>query len=212
MVTDADLREQVAYYSAIADEYETHKIDASGGEDLMAAFERFEIGGQVLELTCGLGQWTSRLAQRCDSVTSVDASPEMIARARDRVGDANVRFIESDLFSWSPNQQFDSVFFGFWLSHVPRERFDAFWSMVAAALVPGGHVFFVDDNYRPEDELVEGVQSSIVERRLNDGTAYRAVKVLHNPPQLERDLALLGWDIAVSSTGPFYWGSGGRSR
>lgn len=212
MVNDADLSEQVAYYRAIAHEYETHTIDAPGGEDLVAAFESFDIGGHVLELTCGLGHWTKQLVERSDSLTAVDASPEMIALARDRVRDANVRFIESDLFSWSPTRTYDSVFFGFWLSHVPAERFSSFWSMVADALAPGGRVFFVDDNYRSKDELIEGSQSSIVERRLNDGTAYRAVKVPHDPKQLEDDLAALGWNISVSSTGPFYWGSGERRR
>jgi len=206
----ADLREQVEYYRAIAGEYETHKIDANGGEELLAAFQNFDIGGDVLELTCGLGQWTSQLAGRADSVTAVDASPEMIARARERVGDAEVQFIESDLFSWTPARQYDSVFFGFWLSHVPDERFEAFWSMVDDCLTPDGHVFFVDDNHWSLEELIEGPDSSIVERRLNNGTAFRAVKVPHEPAQLQRQLETLGWEIAVSSAGPFYWGDGGR--
>jgi hypothetical protein len=30
----------------------------------------------------------------------------------------------------APDRRYDVVFFGFWLSHVPLERFDAFWSMV----------------------------------------------------------------------------------
>lgn len=48
--------------------------------------------------------------------------------------------------------------------------------------------------------------------RLGDGTAYRAVKVPHEPEELERRLARLGWAIAVTRTsGPFYWGAGTRS-
>jgi hypothetical protein len=31
---------------------------------------------------------------------------------------------------------YEAVFFGFWLSHVPRERFECFWSLVGEALVP----------------------------------------------------------------------------
>jgi hypothetical protein len=50
-----------------------------------------------------------------------------------------------------------------------------------------------------------------VERRLNDGTPFRVVKVPFEPDQLERRLRALGWNITVSATpGPFYWGTGGR--
>jgi hypothetical protein len=47
---------------------------------------------------------------------------------------------------------------------------------VAAALAPGGRMFFADDAYRTPDELIEGESSSTIQRRLNDGTAHRVVK------------------------------------
>ncbi len=51
--------------------------------------------------------------------------------------------------------------------------------------------------------------SSTIRRRLNDGTAYRAVKVPHRPADLEERLRRLGWDIKVTATsGPCYWGQG----
>ncbi|MHA6619769.1 hypothetical protein [Pseudonocardia sp. DLS-67] len=102
------------------------------------------------------------------------------------------------------------VFFGFWISHVPLERFASFWSLVAGCLKPGGRVFFVDDAYRTPDELVEGESSSTVLRRLNDGSAHRAVKVPHRPRDLEERLARVGWWVQVraTTTGPFYWGAG----
>jgi O-methyltransferase involved in polyketide biosynthesis len=96
---------------------------------------------------------------------------------------------------------------------VPLERFDSFWSLVADALAPAGRVFFADDGYRTPDELIEGESSSTIQRRLNDGTAHRIVKVAHDPAELERRLERLGWDIAVTQTsGPFFWGAGARSR
>ncbi len=72
--------------------------------------------------------------------------------------------------------------------------------MVADALKPGGRVFFFDDNYRTDAELIEGTKSVIVQRRLNDGTTA-----------LEQRLRELQWDVTVTGTsGPFYWGSGIR--
>jgi O-methyltransferase involved in polyketide biosynthesis len=122
-----------------------------------------------------------------------------------------VRFVQADLFAWRPDRRYDVVFFGFWLSHVPPARFDSFWSLVDDCLAPGDRVFFADDGHRTPDELIEGKSSSTIRRRLNDGTAYRAVKVPYEPEELERRLARLGWAISVTRTsGPFYWGAGAR--
>ena len=35
-----------------------------------------------------------------------------------------MRYIEADPFHWQPTEQLDAVFFAFWLSHVPPDRFD----------------------------------------------------------------------------------------
>jgi 2-polyprenyl-3-methyl-5-hydroxy-6-metoxy-1,4-benzoquinol methylase len=146
-------------------------------------------------------------------VTAVDASPEMLAIAAARVGRERVSFIQADLFTWKPDRRYDVVFMGFWLSHVPAERLESFWSFVADCLKPGGRVFFADDAYRTPDELVEGPSSSTIRRRIPDGTAYRLVKVPHQPADLERQLRHLGWDIKVTATaGPFYWGAGSLGK
>ncbi len=206
------LGEQLAYYRAVAGEYHTHALDFPGQHELGSAIGSFRADGDVLELACGSGMWTERLARTAASVTAVDGAPEMLALARDRVGpSATVRFVEADLFYWRPDRRYDAVWFGFWISHVPEERFESFWARVAEALAPGGRVFFFDDNHRTDEEQVEGAASPIVERRLRDGTRFRVVKIPYQPQQLEQRLRALGWDVTVSGSGPFYWGSGGRS-
>lgn len=212
MSATPELSEQVAYYRAVAEEYGHHRLMGVPGQDELAeAVASFAPTGDVLELACGPGVWTGHLVGSAASVTAVDASPEMLRLAQARVDPVPVRFIEADLFSWRPDRRYDAVFFGFFLSHVPEERFDRFWTLVADSLEPDGVVFFVDDAHRPEAELVEGPDSPVVERQLDDGTTYRAIKVPHQPAQLEQRLRGLGWDITVRATsGPFYWGAGGR--
>jgi trans-aconitate methyltransferase len=209
---DPLLAEQIAYYRARAPEYSDGVIPgAIGGGELEAALDAFHPAGDVLELACGPGTWTAQLLRHADSLTAVDASPEMLAIASSQVPGERVRFVLADLFAWRPERRYDVVFFGFWLSHVPPERFEAFWSLVADCLAPGGRVFFADDGYRTPDELIEGESSSTIRRRLNDGTAYRAVKVPYEPAELEDRLERLGWQITVTQTsGPFYWGAGSR--
>ena len=205
------LEEQRAYYRALAADYLNQGLDLPGGDEVAAALDAFQPTGSVLELACGPGVWTGQLLRHASELTAVDASPEMLAIAAARVGDRRVRFVEADLFTWKPDRRFDVVFFGFWLSHVPDERFASFWSLVADCLEPAGRVFFADDADRTPDELVEGPSSSTIRRQLPDGTAYRLVKVPYRPADLERRLRRLGWDIKVASTaGPFYWGAGRR--
>jgi SAM-dependent methyltransferase len=205
------LAEQLAYYRAIAAEYEDYAIPGPGADEVVAALDWFRPVGHVLELACGIGMWTELLLRHATSVTAVDASPEMLDIASARVTNEHVRFIQADLFTWTPDRRYDLVFFGFWLSHVPPERFESFWSLVSDCLETDGRVFFVDDGYRTPDELIYGDSSSIIRRRLNDGTSYRAVKVPYEPKRLEDRLHGLGWWITVTPTsGPFFWGAGTR--
>ena len=209
---DRLLDEQVAYYRSLAPDYLGKGLDFPGGDELTEALEAFNPAGSVLELACGPGVWTSQLLRHATDVTAVDASPEMLAIAAARAGDDRVHFVQADLFSWLPDRRYDVVFIGFWLSHVPLERFESFWTLVADCLKEDGRVFFADDAYRTPDELIDGPSSSTIRRRLDDGSSYRIVKVPHQPPDLEERLRRLGWNITVTSTaGPFYWGAGGRA-
>ncbi len=206
------LAEQSAYYRTLGADYLNQGLDLPGGDELAEALEAFRPAGSVLELACGPGVWTGQLLRHASDVTAVDGSPEMLAVAAARLGAAPLRLVQADLFSWVPDRRYDVVFFGFWLSHVPLERFASFWSLVADCLKDGGRVFFADDAYRTPGELIEGPSSSTIRRRLDDGTPYRIVKVPHHPAELQERLQRLGWDIKVTATaGPFYWGAGNRS-
>ncbi len=84
-----------------------------------------------------------------------------------------------------------------------------FWELVGECLKPRGRVFFADDAYRTDGELVQGPDSPMIERRLEDGTRFRLVKVPHSAAGLERRLRELRWAVKVHETaGPFYWGAG----
>jgi len=149
---DGELLEgQLAYYRARADEYddwflrrERHDRGPEWNRRWFSELDKIrqELGrfgplGRVLELACGTGLWTV-LARHATSVTAVNASPEVLginrARLREAGRETAVRYVAADLFDWRPDAAYDAVFFGFWLSHVPPERFERFWDLVGSAL------------------------------------------------------------------------------
>ncbi|AXK37657.1 class I SAM-dependent methyltransferase [Streptomyces armeniacus] len=173
---------------------------------LQTALERLPVSGDVLELACGSGQWTQLLASRVRSLTAVDAAPEMLALARQRVPDRAVRFRQIDLFDWQPDRRYDTVFFAFWLTHVPMDRMPGFWSAVRAALRPGGRVVFLDDGSVKAqlEDATSAAGGAVVRRCLRDGSEHHAIKVFHTPDSLTALLAGFGWDASVGTIDQYH--------
>lgn len=212
---DALVAEQTAYYRARAYEYDrTSAYDAVSRAALVAALEEFAPRGRVLELACGTGEWTVELVKHASQLTAVDVAPEMLALNRERVGRADVRYVRADLFVWTPPERYDVVFFSAWLSHVPPQRFEDFWALVAACLNDHGRVFLIDDlpAVAQHEQLITGAPAPAVERRLTTGARYRAVKVFYEPDTLKARLVELGWDADIRTVGwRFYWAAASRN-
>lgn len=180
------------------------------------AFDAVGFSGDVLELAPGTGTWTERLLRTASSVTAVDASGEMIELNRQRVGSDRVRYVLADLFEWRPDRLYDGVCFGFWISHVPVERLDAFLSTVASALRPGAAVFFIDGRREPSstaaDHVLPGAEEQVMTRRLNDGREFRIVKNFYEREHLEERCRAAGLGVAVQYTPTYFiYGAGART-
>jgi len=225
MSPDTILHQQIEYYRARAGEYDqwwfrTGRYDrgpefngqwhgevaaVEGALDAWLAVRRPQ---NVLELACGTGLFTRRLAPRVPRVTAVDASPEVIAINRSRVTADNVEYVEADLFSWRPVQRYDAVFFSFWLSHVPDERFATFWKTVAGALAPGAAAYLIDSAFDPtstaKDHVLTRRDEGVVTRKLNDGREFRIVKLFYRPEELAAKLSTLGWCAEIQHTKHYF--------
>ncbi|MET9218151.1 class I SAM-dependent methyltransferase [Streptomyces sp. NPDC003300] len=208
MDDDALVAEQMAYYRARAGEYDRTYAQYKELRDLLEVVDELPITGDVLELACGTGQWTPRLAARARSVTAVDAAAEVLAIARTRTASSTVRFVEADVFAWQPPRRYDTVFFAFWLSHVPPARLPGFWDTVAAALAPGGRAVFVDDGpgAATYEDVLTGHATPAALRRTDDGGRYRIVKVFHDARTLTDDLTALKWSVSVRTRAGFLVG------
>jgi SAM-dependent methyltransferase len=161
----------------------------------------------------GTGWWTARLARTAGHLTVIDSSPETLDLNRHRVGRPDVNYVVADLFTWKPKTTYDVVFFSFWLSHVPRSRFSAFWSLVRSCLAPGGRVFLVDNRNDPRatgevtDPYVIRHGPDLDLRRLHDGNKYKVVEVFYEPKELQSLLRHQHWTASLDATSWFIYGA-----
>lgn len=111
---------------------------------------RLEPGESVLDIGCGTGSLAIAAKRRVGplgTVQGIDASPEMIARAKRKAGKAgmDVAFttgvVEALPF---PDRDFDAVLSTLMLHHLPREVRRQCAREMRRVLKPGGRVFAVD--------------------------------------------------------------------
>lgn len=221
------LQHQIEYYRARAPEYDEWFYRLGRYDQGKAHSRQWEAEAQqvrdqlhsasgfrhILELAPGTGIWTRELAMIGDRVTALDASPEMININRAKLQSNKVEYQLADLFKWHPDREYDMVFFGFWLSHVPEEKLTGFLEAVHAALKPGGRLFIVDSKRidpsksRTQTEDLGGHRQ---QRVLKDGRRYEIVKIYYDPAQLTAALRARGFDIEARTTDNFFLYADGR--
>lgn len=215
------LEEQQRYYRARAPEYDQwwlrrgrYDLGPEGNRawfrqvaEVRDAFEAAPLGGEVLEIAGGTGIWTEMLAARASQLTVIDGAEEMLGINAERLTRAGlrdkVRYRQADLFTWRPARRYDTVFFGFWLSHVPASLLDGFLQNVAAALRVGGTLAIIDSRADDESRRKQGTERVGEEherREIDDGRIFRIVKRYEAPAELERRLAACGIRAQVKTT------------
>lgn len=214
MWNDTNVREQIAYYRAQAPDY--RRVDLSSGALAIARRKLLALGPlqRILELAPGTGDWTQELVRIGETVTAVDASPEMIEINRKRVADPRVTYQRADIFDWTPQQRYDLVFLAFWLSHVPPDVADAFLMKVSNAVRPQGHLFIIDQCNEYEDirgfSLVKS-EGIFEERMLSDGRTFRIMKIFYHPGLLAERMRQLGFEVKAERIDTIFYLSGTRS-
>jgi ubiquinone/menaquinone biosynthesis C-methylase UbiE len=118
---------------------------------------RLEPGQSVLDVGCGTGTLAIAVKRRVGpfgSVHGIDASPEMIARARKKARKAGVEVtftngvVEGLPF---PDERFDAVLSTLMLHHLPRAAREQCVREMRRVLKPGGRVLAVDFGRTTED-------------------------------------------------------------
>ncbi len=147
-------------------------------------------GASVVEVGCGTGQATVRLAERGLRTTCVELGGQLAAIARRNLGRfPDVEVVHADFEEWQPpRRDYDAVqvFNPFhWLD--PARRYD----LTASLLRPGGSLAFVEPHH-----VVPAGGDSIFHEMQDD---YRAVGLCgDSPPRAPEDLPDLRAEIEAS--------------
>ena len=111
-------------------------------QNALMAFAAPERGMHVLDIGCGCGTTTLKLAEACapGRVLGVDISAPMLAAARARAASVAVEFVEADAATMNYPPEYDLVFsrFGVMFFADPVAAFDH----IRTALKPGGRLAF----------------------------------------------------------------------
>ena len=106
-------------------------------------------GTRVLDVACGVGRWSRRLAGRGAQVTGVDLSPTMVAEAARRAEADGLaercRFMAQDLAALDTGERFPLVLAVTVLQHIlDAQRLQAAVARLALHLEPGGRMLVLE--------------------------------------------------------------------
>lgn len=105
----------------------------------MPVIDRLELTGEewVLDAGCGSGRVTELLLERAAGVVGVDADPEMVVKARERL-QGRARILQRGLEWMTFDEPFDAIFSNAVLHWIPDH--DVVFARMHDALVPGGRI------------------------------------------------------------------------
>lgn len=170
----AAMEPMIDYYARRAAEYERIFTKPERQHDLAALRARIGkmfTGRRVLELACGTAYWTPLIAAAAENVVALDVNQEVLDIGKTKsLNKNNVIFTLGDAYNPPLHPECNALFAGFWWSHVPLARLDAFLESATKAVAPGSLLAFLDNRY------VEG-SSTPLSRRDAEGNTYQARKL-----------------------------------
>jgi 2-polyprenyl-3-methyl-5-hydroxy-6-metoxy-1,4-benzoquinol methylase len=119
----------------------------------------------VLEIGCGTGRHTLRLAMADNTIVALDMSPGMLKVARQKLAEyPNVRLVEADFMTGGHGSlNFDAVVTALVLEHIAD--LPAFFLRVQEALAPRG-TFFLSEIH--PQRIAAGTQANFIDAETGD--------------------------------------------
>lgn len=94
-----------------------------------------------LEIGCGTGKNTAWLINKAKSITAIDLSTEMLAKAKEKISSDKVNFIQADILQdWNfATTKYDLISFSLVLEHI--ENLEPVFEKAAKVIAAGGYIY-----------------------------------------------------------------------
>jgi len=201
----------ISYYKDRAKEYEKVYLKPERQEDLLKAttvLQNLLFQKTVLEIACGTGYWTEKIAETAASVYATDINESVIDIARSKYYKNKVAFALADIYNFTPEKKNESVFGGFIWSHILLQDLDKFINKVQDFVALDGTIVFMDNNY------VEGSNHAITKtdeqgntyqtRKLENGTSHLVLKNFPTKDFIFQKLSSIATEINFINF-TYYW-------
>jgi ubiquinone/menaquinone biosynthesis C-methylase UbiE len=136
-------------------------------------------GKHLIDIACGTAYWTPFYAPKCDEITCLDQSTNMLSQAQTRIKDQNLKppnFIHADFFDIDLGTDvFDRAFVSILLSHFSRDQEKTFFERLKQTLQPGGELMVVDSLWSPRRSKYRK-QEGVEKRVIKDGRKFKVFK------------------------------------
>lgn len=199
------------YYEKRQPEYEEIYSKIERQDDLawlQRELEREVLGRRVLEIACGTGYWTRRIANSALYVLATDASETLSKSAVESCEGGHVENRVMDAFQIPASKEFDVFMSGFFFSHVKIQDRRPFMKGVDRAMKPGTKVILFDNLY------VEGSNTPISSRTefgdtyqtrsMSDGSSHEVLKNFPDTTELNSLMSEFCRDVTVQE-GEYFW-------
>lgn len=164
---------------------------------------------QVLEIACGTGYWTERIAARATSILATDINETVIDVAKKKgLSTKQVSFEIADIYNFPAHDKFESLFGGFIWSHVLLQDLNKFLSTVNALVKPGGTVVFMDNNFVKESNhpvaKIDEYDNSFQTRKLVDNSTHLVLKNFPTEEFIRQKIKDIAGEICFFNM-TYYW-------
>ena len=195
------MKQQAEYYKKRANEYELIYQKPERQDDLLK-IEKY-LGNQfqnkkIIEIACGTGFWTQKLARTCESILAIDINKSVIEIAQQKnYSKHNVKFEVQDLIQLgNRGQKLEGLFGGFIWSHIKKEEIQTFLTICLHQISHSSELIFIDNKYvagssTPISRMDER-GNKFQKRVLRSGEEFEVVK---NFPNRKEFAKMIGYGI-----------------
>jgi demethylmenaquinone methyltransferase/2-methoxy-6-polyprenyl-1,4-benzoquinol methylase len=209
--------EMIKYYAKRALEYEDSYLKPERQKninELKELLRKYFYNKNVLEIACGTGFWTQTISEVSTKIIAIDINDEVLNIAKAKKYNCEVAFLKDDAYILDKIlEKYDSIFAGFWFSHIPKSKIRKFMEVIHNKLNEHALIVFIDnlfleDRYLDENSSpisrfdTEGNSYQI--RKLRDHSRYEVVKNFYDEKSLKECFASYGREIEIHKL-QYFW-------